>query len=96
MINFTISSLVIAKDFTLSKLNNDVKILPANIVGVDRNNTINEKLVKLQECYNHLIVIITQIMKYIDDDTKGYLDEDINIIDANITQLETMVKRKKH
>ena len=46
-ITFKVGSLIIAKDFDLLKINSDGIILPADIVGVDRNNTINEKLVKL-------------------------------------------------
>ena len=92
-ITFKVGSLVIAKDFNLTKINSDSKILPADIVGVDRNNTKNEKLVKLLRVLQSLDNdnnASNGIL--IDDDTKGYLSEDINIIDADITKLETIVK----
>jgi surface protein len=92
-ITFKIGSLIIAKDFDLSKINNDSIILPADIVGVDRNNTSNKKMINLLRVLQSLdndnnpnngIVI--------DDNTKGYLNEEINIIDADISKLETIVK----
>jgi surface protein len=93
-ITFTIGSLIIAKDFILSKLNNDGKILPADIVGVDRNNTRNEKLVKFLRVLQSLDNDNNASNGiFIDDNTKGYLDEAINIIDADISTLENMLKK---
>ena len=46
-ITFKIGKLIIAKDFNLSKINSDGKILPSDIAEVVRNNTTSQKIVKL-------------------------------------------------
>jgi surface protein len=92
-ITFKVGSLVIANDFTLSKLNNDGKILPSDIAGVDRNNITDEKVVKLLRVLQSLDNDNNASNGiFIDDNTKGYLSEDINIIDADISTLQTIVK----
>jgi surface protein len=93
-ITFKAGSLVIANNFTLSKLHNDGQILPSDIAGVDRNNTTDEKVVKLLRVLQSLDNdnnASNGIL--IDDNTKGYLSEDINIIDADISKLEIMVEK---
>jgi surface protein len=93
-ITFKASSLIIAKDFNLSNINSDNQILPSDIVGVDRNNTTDEKVVKLLRVLQSLDSdnnASNGIL--IDDNTKGYLSEAINIIDANISTLKTMVEK---
>jgi surface protein len=92
-ITFKVGSLVIAKDFTLSKLNSDGNILPTDIVDVQRDNTTDKRLVKLLRVIQSLDddnnasngILIT-------DNTKGYLAENINIIDANMSKLEDIVE----
>jgi surface protein len=92
-ITFTIGSLIISK-FTLSKLNSDGKILPSDIVGVDRNNTTNEKLVRLIRLLQSLDNDNNPDNGiFIDDNTKGYLSEEI--IGAGAINLETIVKIAK-
>jgi surface protein len=92
-ISFTVGKLIIAKDFNLSKLNNDGKILPSDIIGVARNNTTNQKLVKLLRVLQSLDNDNNANNGiFIDDNTKGYLTEEINIIDVNISKFETIVK----
>jgi hypothetical protein len=92
-ITFKVGSLIIAKDFDLSKINSDGIILPADIVGIDRNNTSNKKMINLLRVLQSLDNDNnTDNGIVIDDDTKGYLSEDINIIDADIFTLETIVQ----
>jgi surface protein len=93
-ISFTVGSLTIAKDFTLSKLNSDGNILPADIVGVDRTNISVENIIKLLRVLQSLDNDNNPDNGiFIDDNTKGYLSENINIIDANISTLKTMVEK---
>jgi surface protein len=93
-ITFQAGSLVIAKDFTLSKMKNDSQILPSDIAGVDRNNTTDEKVVKLLRVLQSLDNDNNASNGiHIDDNTKGYLSEDINIIDANISTLKIVVEK---
>ncbi len=82
-------------DFNLSKLNKDRKIYITDLVGVDRNDTSNENVLK-----------ILRILQTLDDDDnasngiritqniKNTLDANINIVDTNITTLSTMIKTK--
>jgi len=93
-ISFTVGSLTIAKDFTLSKLNSDGNILPADIVGVDRTNISVENIIKLLRVLQSLDDDNNASNGiFIDDNTKGYLGEDISIIDANISTLRTMIEK---
>jgi surface protein len=92
-ITFTIGDLIIAKDFDLSKINDDGKILPADIVGVDRNNTTDERIIKLIRVLQSLDSDNNASNGiFIDDNTKGYLGTELNIIDENISTLKTMVE----
>jgi surface protein len=92
-ITFKVGGLVIAKDFTLSKLNSDGNILPTDIVDVQRDNTTDKRLIKLLRVIQSLDddnnasngILIT-------DNTKGYLAESINLIDANMSKLEAVVE----
>jgi len=90
-ITFKVGSLTLA-DFNLSKLNSDNKLLPADIFDVNRTNTTDANLLKF-------IRVVQSLDNdnnpdngiLIDDNTKGFLSTDINIKDANISQLQTIM-----
>ena len=95
-INFSAGKLIIAKDFDLSKLNSDNKILPSDIVGIDRNNTSDEKLMKILRVLQSLDNDGNASNGiFIDDNTKGYLNHEVTIADANISTLQTIVTNAK-
>ena len=93
-ITFRLGNLIIAKNFKLSKLNNDNKILPADIIGVNRKNTTDERIIKLLRVLQSLDNDGNANNGiFIDDNTKGYLNAKINLIDANISTLKNIVKK---
>ena len=90
-ITFRVGSLTLA-DFNLSKLNSDNKLLPADIFGVSRENTTDANLLKFIRVVQSLDTDNNPNNGIlIDDNTKGFLATDINIKDANISQLKTIM-----
>ena len=92
-ITFKVGSLTLA-DFNLSKLNSDNKLLPADIFDVNRTNTTDSNMLKF-------IRVVQSLDNdnnpdngiLIDDNTKGFLATDINIKDANLSQLQTIMTK---
>lgn len=90
-ITFNIGNLKVA-DFNLSAINTDHKILPADLVGVDRNNSTDVNVLKLIRLFQSL-----------DDDNNPYNGINItdsikngivienNVSDINITTLNSIV-----
>lgn len=90
-ITFKVGSLTLA-DFNLSNLNSDGKLLPADIFGVSRDNTTDANLLKFLRVVQSLDNDNNPDNGiFIDDNTKGFLSTTINIKDANISQLQTIM-----
>jgi hypothetical protein len=91
-ISFSIGGLKLPS-FNLSNIKSDNKILPADLVGVDRNNTTNTTVVKILQLFQSLDsdgnpnngITITQ-------NIKNSIATSKNIIDINDTELETLVQ----
>jgi surface protein len=91
-ITFKAGSLTLA-GFNLSRLDSDKKLLPADIFGLSRENTTDANLLKF-------IRVVQSLDNdndpsngiLIDDNTKGFLATEIDIKDANLSQLKTMVE----
>jgi hypothetical protein len=93
-ISFSIGGLKLP-DFNLSNLNSDSKILPTDLVGVDRNNTTDGNVTKL-----------LQILQSLDSDgdpsngitinqaTRALFVATTRIIDTNISTLTTLFTSK--
>ena len=94
-ITFTIGSLKLA-DFNLSNLNSDARVLPADLAGVDRNDTSHPNLLKLLRVFQALDennnpsdgITIT-------DNTKGHFGVYHNLFDTNLTTLEALMPSGK-
>jgi surface protein len=93
-ITFTMGDLTLVESYQLANMNADGLMLPSDMVGVNRENTSDEGLIK--------IIRVLQSLDYdddpsngiyIDDNTKGYLDTVAILIDENISSLTTMVEK---
>ena len=97
VITFAVGDLIIAKNFALSSLNSDSKILPADIVGVDRSNTTDEKVIKLLRVLQSLDTDNNPNNGIlIDDITKSYLGENVSLSDTDISIIESILQNIKN
>jgi hypothetical protein len=88
---YLVGSLIIKKDFELSKLNEDGIIFPSDILGIERDNTTNE-----------ILLNILRVLYSIDNDDAGngiiinedslVLKEEINITDVSTLELEDIIQ----
>jgi hypothetical protein len=87
---FLVGSLIIKKDFELSKLNEDGIIFPSDILGIERDNTTNE-----------ILLNILRVLYSIDNDASNgiiinehslVLKEEINITDVSTLELEDIIQ----
>ena len=91
-ITFSLGNLIIAKDFDLSTINSDGIILPADIAGVDRTNISNGNIMKLIRVLQSLDNDNNPSNGIsIDEDTKGYLNTKVNIVDTDMVMLKKIV-----
>jgi surface protein len=93
-ISFSVGSIIIKKDFNLSKLNADGIIFPSDILGTKkRGNTTNKNLVNLLRVL-HSIDNDNNASNgiFINDDIKGYLYEDMDIATVSTLELKNMME----
>jgi surface protein len=91
-ITFKVGSLTLA-DFNLSNLNSDKKLLPTDIVGVNRNDTTNanvNKFLRVVQSLDNDNNPSNGIL--IDDNTKNLLTTSKKVFDSNISELKSMIE----
>jgi hypothetical protein len=106
-VSFSIGGLKLP-DFNLSNLNTDNKILPTDLVGVDRNNTNDANVTKLLQIFQSLDddgnpdngISITQNIRNLFGTTRKILDNNISMLTTLFTSkgktMKSVADAKKH